>query len=96
VFTKPIQGAETGGVGGFFKGIGKGAAGLVTKTVSGTIDIVAKTTEGLDNQTKNLKEIQAASTRIRNPRAFYENDLLLRQYVSLDANWRLTIPIFCK
>ena len=50
--TKPIDGAKADGVGGFFKGIGKGASGLVAKTVSGTIDIVAKTTEGIDNQTK--------------------------------------------
>ena len=49
VFTKPIEGAMDDGVGGFFKGVGKGAAGLVTKTISGTVDIVAKTTEGLDN-----------------------------------------------
>jgi vacuolar protein sorting-associated protein 13A/C len=53
VFTKPVEGAQNDGLSGFFVGIGKGAAGLVTKTVSGTIDIVAKTTEGLDNQTKN-------------------------------------------
>jgi hypothetical protein len=29
--------------------MGKGAAGLVTKTVSGTVDIFAKTSEGIDN-----------------------------------------------
>jgi len=67
-------------VGGFFKGIGKGAAGLVTKTVSGTIDIVAKTTEGLDNQTKNTNLSTALSTRIRNPRPFYEVHHLIRPY----------------
>ena len=50
VFTKPIEGAKEDGVGGFFVGIGKGAAGFVSKTVSGTVDIVAKTSEGLDNQ----------------------------------------------
>ena len=49
VFTKPIEGAKNDGVGGFIKGVGKGGAGLVTKTVSGVVDIVAKTSEGLDN-----------------------------------------------
>jgi len=29
--------------------MGKGVVGLVTKTASGAVDIVAKTTEGLDN-----------------------------------------------
>jgi len=53
VVTKPVEGAKDEGFGGFFKGIGKGATGLVAKTVSGTIDIVAKTTEGIDNQTKS-------------------------------------------
>lgn len=53
VVTKPIQGAKNDGIEGFFIGIGKGATGLVAKTVSGTVDIVAKTTEGIDNQTKS-------------------------------------------
>jgi vacuolar protein sorting-associated protein 13A/C len=44
VFTKPVQGARTGGVGGFFGGVGKGMAGLVAKPVSGVVDLVSKTT----------------------------------------------------
>ncbi len=31
------------------KGVGKGVFGLIAKPVSGVVDIVAKTTEGLDN-----------------------------------------------
>lgn len=53
VFTKPMEGARTNGIVGFFKGGAKGAAGLVTKTTSGMIDIIAKTSEGLDNQSKS-------------------------------------------
>jgi hypothetical protein len=34
---------------GLFKGGAKGAAGLVSKTISGGIDIIANTSEGLDN-----------------------------------------------
>lgn len=49
VFTKPVEGAKRDGAKGFAKGLGRGAAGLVTKTIAGTVDIVAKTSEGLDN-----------------------------------------------
>lgn len=50
VFTKPVEGAKSGGFGGFFKGIGKGAVGLVAKPVGGAIDLVSKTTSGLERQ----------------------------------------------
>jgi vacuolar protein sorting-associated protein 13A/C len=43
VFTKPIEGAKSGGVGGFFVGATKGFAGLVAKPVSGVVDLVSKT-----------------------------------------------------
>ena len=49
VYTKPIEGAKKQGLFGFIKGGAQGAAGLVTKTISGGIDIIAKTSEGLDN-----------------------------------------------
>ena len=37
------------GVVGFLKGSAKGAAGLITKTISGGIDIIANSSEGLDS-----------------------------------------------
>lgn len=43
VFTKPVEGARSGGFQGFFGGVGKGMAGLVAKPVSGVVDLVAKT-----------------------------------------------------
>lgn len=94
VFTKPVEGAKQEGVGGFFKGIGKGAAGLVTKTVSGTIDIVAKTTEGLDNQAKSSG--LPTSGRIRNPRPFYEVHYLIRPYNQMHADWQHAVPQLAK
>ena len=42
--TKPVQGAKQEGLLGFAKGVGKGVTGLVTKPVSGVIDVVSKTT----------------------------------------------------
>ena len=41
VFTKPIDGAREEGVEGFFKGMGKGVVGLVTRPASGVIDFAS-------------------------------------------------------
>ena len=53
VYQKPIEGARSAGLAGFIKGGAQGAAGFFTKTISGGIDIIAKTSEGLDNQSKS-------------------------------------------
>lgn len=37
VFTKPISGAKSDGVEGFFKGLGKGAVGLVARPTAGIV-----------------------------------------------------------
>lgn len=41
VFTKPISGAKEEGVEGFFKGVGKGVVGLVTRPTAGVIDFAS-------------------------------------------------------
>ena len=41
VFTKPISGAKQEGVEGFFKGVGKGVVGLVTRPTAGVIDFAS-------------------------------------------------------
>ena len=89
--TKPVEGAQKDGIGGFFVGVGKGASGLVGKVVSGTVDILAKTSEGIDNQTKSNFQL-SIRVRIRNPRPFYESNFLLKPYNSLHANWLLCVP----
>lgn len=43
---KPIEGAEQGGAGGFFKGVGKGLVGIVTKPVVGVFDFASTATQG--------------------------------------------------
>lgn len=87
VFTKPVEGAKEKGAGGFIKGIGKGGAGLVTKTVSGLVDIVAKTSEGIDAHTRSRVHAILATTRLRNPRPFYEHNFIIRPYNAFHANW---------
>lgn len=41
VFTKPIEGARDQGVEGFFKGLGKGAVGLVARPTAGVVDFAS-------------------------------------------------------
>ncbi|CAH0407407.1 unnamed protein product [Chilo suppressalis] len=41
VFTKPISGARDEGVEGFFKGLGKGAVGLVARPTAGVVDFAS-------------------------------------------------------
>lgn len=49
VIEKPISGAASGGVSGFFKGMYGGAKGLVLKPVTGVLDGVSKIAEGASN-----------------------------------------------
>ncbi|KAJ8463158.1 hypothetical protein ONZ45_g17681 [Pleurotus djamor] len=46
VLMKPIEGAETEGALGFFKGVGKGLVGAVTKPVVGVFDLASNVSEG--------------------------------------------------
>lgn len=39
--TKPIRGARDEGVGGFFKGVGKGTIGLVARPAAGVVDFAS-------------------------------------------------------
>ncbi|KAI1002652.1 Vacuolar protein sorting-associated protein 13 [Podosphaera aphanis] len=48
---KPLEGAEEEGLAGFFKGVGKGALGLVTKPAIGVFDLASNVTEGIRNTT---------------------------------------------
>jgi vacuolar protein sorting-associated protein 13A/C len=50
---KPLEGAREDGVLGMIKGGAKGVVGVFSKTISGGIDIIAKTSEGLDYQSKS-------------------------------------------
>lgn len=48
---KPLEGAEQEGVGGFFKGIGKGVVGVLTKPAIGVFDLASNVSEGIRNTT---------------------------------------------
>ncbi|EHL03290.1 putative Vacuolar protein sorting-associated protein 13 [Glarea lozoyensis 74030] len=48
---KPLEGAEQEGVAGFFKGVGKGVLGVMTKPAIGVFDLASNVSEGIRNTT---------------------------------------------
>lgn len=84
---KPIEGAQRSGAGGFFKGVGRGLVGAVTKPVIGVFDLASNVTEGIRNTTTvfDPQDID----RVRLPR-FIADDGVLRAYnerESLGQSW---------
>ncbi|KWU46731.1 hypothetical protein RHOSPDRAFT_14825 [Rhodotorula sp. JG-1b] len=85
--TKPLEGAETGGAAGFFKGVGMGLVGAVTKPAVGIFDFANNVTEGIRNTT-TVFDVSGID-RVRLPR-FTASDGVLRPYSEREAlgqNW---------
>ena len=51
LFSKPVEGARKEGLGGLFKGVVKGAAGLVVKPVVGVTEAAINVVQGASNAT---------------------------------------------
>ncbi|KAI0275069.1 vacuolar protein sorting-associated protein 13 [Gloeopeniophorella convolvens] len=66
VVMKPIEGAESEGALGFFKGVGKGLIGAVTKPAVGIFDLASNLSEGVRNTTTVFD--RPARERVRSPR----------------------------
>lgn len=64
VITKPISGAKSEGVEGFFKGLGKGAVGLVARPTAGVVDFASGTFDSL----KRATEMSDEAMKLRPPR----------------------------
>ncbi|XP_055701182.1 intermembrane lipid transfer protein Vps13 isoform X2 [Phlebotomus papatasi] len=75
VFSKPISGARSDGVEGFFKGLGKGAVGLVTRPTAGVVDFASGSFEAV----KRAAEMSEDVTRLRPPR-FLKADGVVQPY----------------
>nr|XP_023025337.1 vacuolar protein sorting-associated protein 13-like [Leptinotarsa decemlineata] len=80
VFTKPVEGAKEQGVEGFFKGLGKGAVGLVARPVAGVVDFAS----GSFDVVKRATDFNEDISRLRLPR-FLEADGLIRPYDPIEA-----------
>lgn len=80
VVTKPVQGARNEGVGGFFKGLGKGAVGLVARPTAGVVDFASGTFDSV----KRATELSDEEKKLRPPR-FMNADGIVRPYSRQDA-----------
>ncbi|XP_063619785.1 intermembrane lipid transfer protein Vps13 [Cydia splendana] len=61
VFTKPIEGARSEGVEGFFKGLGRGAVGLVARPTAGVVDFAS----GSFDAVKRAADLSEEATKRR-------------------------------
>ncbi|XP_052241928.1 intermembrane lipid transfer protein VPS13A-like isoform X2 [Dreissena polymorpha] len=76
VILDPVRGAQEEGVEGFFKGIGKGIMGLLTKPTGGVFDMVSMAFDGM----QRAAELEASVVhRMRKPR-FINMYMGLRPY----------------
>lgn len=82
VLMKPIEGAESEGALGFFKGVGKGLVGVVTKPVVGVFDLASNVSEGIRNTTTVFDNPDR--DRVRLPRLI-PVDGVLRPYSAREA-----------
>jgi len=82
VVMKPLEGAESGGAVGFFKGIGKGLVGAVAKPMVGVLDLASNVSEGIRNTTTVFDAPK--SDRVRVPR-HVPYDGILQPYSQREA-----------
>ncbi|KAJ4486135.1 vacuolar protein sorting-associated protein 13 [Lentinula aciculospora] len=82
VLMKPLEGAESEGAVGFFKGMGKGIVGAVTKPVVGVFDLASNVSEGIRNTTTVFDSPER--DRVRLPR-LVPHDQVLRPYSAREA-----------
>uniref|UniRef100_A0A158R6A3 VPS13 domain-containing protein n=1 Tax=Syphacia muris TaxID=451379 RepID=A0A158R6A3_9BILA len=80
VVKKPIQGARTGGVGGFAKGLGKGLVGVVVRPVSGVVDCASSSL----NSVKTIASGERGIKPLRPPRVILP-DSIVRPYSQRSA-----------
>ena len=73
VLYRPYIGVKREGTWGLVKGLYSGAAGLMLKPISGGLDLISKSTEGIKNTVK-IFEAQLFKDRRRLPRTFYSYD----------------------
>ena len=76
---KPVEGAQRDGIGGFAKGVGGGFAGAVIKPVSGVVDLVSKTNEGIESAVDG-SACKPNNQKFRRPRAFYKETEIFKEY----------------
>lgn len=79
VVVRPYVETSRGGGPGFLKGVWSGTTGVFLKPLSGGLDLISKTTEGIKNTVK-IFEAQVFKDRHRLPRTFYGNEEQIKAY----------------
>ncbi|KAK4844286.1 hypothetical protein QYF36_018501 [Acer negundo] len=87
VVTKPMESARQNGLLGLAHGLGRAFLGFIVQPVSGALDFVSLTVDGIGASCSNCLEILSSKTtfqRIRNPRVI-RADGVLREYCEKEA-----------
>jgi len=88
LISAPIEGAQSEGVTGFIKGVGKGVVGAVVKPTAGMFDLATRTAEGIANTFDFLEEARgdpSETDRVRPPRMMHGPEHALRAYSKSEA-----------
>eukprot|EP00921_Rhytidocystis_pertsovi_P013991 GHVQ01022793.1.p1 GENE.GHVQ01022793.1~~GHVQ01022793.1.p1 ORF type:complete len:974 (+),score=57.45 GHVQ01022793.1:182-3103(+) len=89
IVTKPLEGAQKEGVGGFVKGIGKGLAGSIFKPFDKVGQAVSDVTRGIRAEvSKPLGGTKCRATRRRTPRMLWGEYGQLKEYDKGEAELR--------
>ena len=102
VFTKPVEGARDGGVGGFFKGVGVGIMGTIVKPITKVGEAVSDLGSGLSAEVKEgtivggITKHRMLKRRKRLPR-FLSGELgSISIYNPLEARVQEYLSVFCR
>ncbi|GAW82111.1 hypothetical protein, conserved [Plasmodium gonderi] len=89
IVTKPIEGAQKEGVGGFFKGIGKGVAGSLVKPLDKVGQAVSDVTRGIKAEvSKPIGGHKYKTKRHRKPRMLWGEYGKIKEYNLHEAELR--------
>lgn len=92
VLKKPVESARENGVLGLAHGLGQAFLGFVVQPLSGALDFVSLTVDGIGASCARCFEIlsnKSIAQRVRNPRAFHA-DGVLREYCEREAVGQVT------
>ena len=93
IFTKPIEGAKEGGIGGFFKGVGSGVVGAALTPVSAVLTIGNEVSAGAANiakRTDSSNEMNHKRYLFRKERVMNVNEAV-KEYDYYEREFKMTM-----
>lgn len=82
---RPYVETRKDGFKGFLRGSFSGISGVLLKPLSGGLDFIAKSTEGVKNTAKLFGKRVQITDRKRLPRVIYSNQETIKSYHTVDA-----------